>query len=337
MKGLRVLLILTIIFGGSSLAAPAEHGEGKKPAAQEPCPMDREFYHALYEFSLCDVAAAYKRLDKAIEELEPSENWDLYLYLYLQCFHLHTKHNRPVAKLNAEGKAILDALESKKNKSVGDLVKIRTITYSRKPLQEIVKRYPKSPWADWAEWELLFSQVHDAAAVARDSLKYVPYTTRAMLNDALIGRVQRKDYDPNKSIMRKWLLHSLCAAGNRQALRAATFYEAVSELVSDGKEKKPFPQDAWRKLFNDLRPSDAHLEGDLTRVFVCTGGGAECVVWRYFEYLRKAGIRLPACIPKDKDTFLEQAKDLGRFHWWNWWERNPDGSPRDKKPKRKPK
>lgn len=70
-------------------------------------------------------------------------------------------------------------------------------------------------------------------------------------------------------------------------------------------------------------------------MFACTDGDPERVVWRYFEYLRKVGTKLPACIPEDKETFLEQAKDLGRFYWMNWWEVNADGSPRDKKPKPK--
>jgi hypothetical protein len=301
------------------LAAPPANGQEANTDNPKSCPMDQVFYQSLYDFSLCDVSNAYTRLDRAIDELNPSESWELYLSLYRNCFDICMGQSRPVTELTAKGKDALNVLESKSAKSAADLVKIWVIKRTDEPLAALVADHAESPWAEWAKWKLVMSRVQTESAQMRESFGATPYASHAMLQDAMIGQLQNTKRDLSRSIMRKWLLQKLCSSGQLQSSRALECYNVATNLIPGSAEDMQSAAKVVVRLFENLRPTDLKLEWDLLNVFA--GGYAynhEAVVWKYFERQRAAGVQLPACIPKVKEEFLDRAKGLNRLASIGW-------------------
>ena len=64
----------------------------------------------------------------------------------------------------------------------------------------------------------------------------------------------------------------------------------------------------WSDLLKSLVDE---VEGAQRRV--ADGNGNLALLWDYYELLRKSGVKLPDCIPADKETFMKETVTIDRF------------------------
>ena len=266
--------------------------------------MDETFNTALWELVQGRVQQAYERLDRALDSEEPTENCYLYLRLYRTCFDLATNGLIPLGH-STEGKARIQALQSKDSPSAADLVKIavllpvgQTPADVRPPLEAIVAHHADSPWAGWARWRLF----EERAARIREHVLETgqPVWLLPLLQPLIACEIVTSKADESP-IMRKWKRFVLW--GSLQG-----YGRYASEVAKTLRELDPADAPAAAAPIPAV-PAWVLSEQRLLEFLQDLCGDPPEIVWTFFQGVRRSGVRLPDAIPADRDAF-----DRGATH-----------------------
>jgi hypothetical protein len=265
--------------------------------------MDEAFYTAMWEFIQGRFQQAYDRLDRALDTEEPTENCYLYLHLYRTSFDWATKGLIPLDH-STEGKARIQALQSKDSHSAVDLVKIavllpvgQTPADVRPQLEAIVAHHADSPWAGWARWRLF----EDRAARIRDHVLETgqPVWLLPLVQPLIACEIETSKADESP-IMRKWKRFVLWGS-----LQGYGHY--ASEVAKTLRELDPADAPAAAAPTPTV-PTWVLSEQRLLEWMQGLSGNPPEIVWNFFQDVRRSGVRLPDAIPADRDAFYRGAK-----------------------------
>jgi len=304
---MKTVAVLSLLLASSFLA------ESRSPAGEAAPPaktLDDAFNEAIYYYACLKVDKAFEIMDEGIKILPPTSRSHGQMLFYKWCFNLAFGNPWAYDSHSAGASKFIEELKKIPDKSDTDLVRLALLIPTggnylcdRATAQELVKRYPSSPWAAWARWQLVWHSVID-----------VGHERLGLLIEGFANELERelKRSPDEPSIMRSHLARETCSLNRQFLQRMKERYALIAKMTKTPDAAMQQTLDDACKPWSDLLKSLVdEVEGAQRRV--ADGNGNLALLWDYYELLRKSGVKLPDCIPADKETFMKETVTIDRF------------------------